>query len=308
MITRLVVRNFQAIKHADLDLGVFTVIVGPSSSGKSALIRAVHALASNVRGTAAITRGQKQMAITATLDNGTMVTLERSDRASSYQLTGDGTQQFTKLAGEVPPHISDTLRLDPGPGSVNFAGQFDKPFLLAESGAVVARELAELTNVNQIFEAVRSANRIRTATQSTLKLRSTDMEAVTTGLRAFQGLSDQLKAFTVVQTLDERRKALEGRVNRLDKAIRDLTTLQDALTGYQPITLPDGQHLDDLKTRYLTLRNAAMTVVTRTTQARNAEQQAQDADLYLTSMQEALRKLLAEAKICPTCGQSLRPA
>jgi DNA repair exonuclease SbcCD ATPase subunit len=170
---------------------------------------------------------------------------------------------------------------------------------------MVARELSELTRVNQIFEAVRNANRIRTNAQSTLKLRSADLDAVTSAVRTFQGLSGQLKAFSYVQVLDERRRDLLERLARLDKAIQTLSMAEFALVGYESVQVPDGRPLADLKDRYVALRHAAMAVVTRDSQAQTAARQHVTALTEVKDAQSALAALLTEVKVCPTCGQEL---
>lgn len=306
-IINISVRGFQSLRHVDLDLGVFTVIVGPSSSGKSALIRAFRALASNVRGSTVITRGQKQMAITATLDDGLKVTLERGERSSCYRLSGDGEHQFTKLAGEVPEQITKTLRLDPGADSINFAAQFDKPYLLDDSGATVARHLAELTNVNAIFEAVRAANKIRASAQTTLKTRRADLDQVRSDLTEFTGLADRLKAFAEVEALNERRKALQDRLGRLQRAAQALRTTVAAMEHYKPLEVPDPWPLADALRRYLDLRAHLAGLAAKQDQAqrwhREVLARANDVQRY----EEALAAKMAEVKICPTCGQQISP-
>jgi DNA repair ATPase RecN len=305
-LTHLAVRGFQSLKQVDLDLGTFTVIVGPSSSGKSALIRAFRALASNVRGSGVITRGQKQMAITATLDDGLKVTLERGDRSSAYRLTGDGDHQFTKLAGEVPELVSKALRLDPGADSINFAGQFDKPYLLDESGATVARQLGELTNVNTIFEAVRSANKIRASAQSTLKTRRADLEDVKTGLKEFSGLSTQLKALTVVQALNGQRTVLQSRLGRLETAIGTLRVTETALEKYRPFDLPDPTGLLDAVDRARTLHDRMENLTIQQQRADDNAVRVVHEQQRVAIAERNLAETLKAFGVCPTCNQKIR--
>ena len=47
MLERLEVKDYQSLADIDIPLGRFTVIVGPSGNGKSALIRALRALWEN---------------------------------------------------------------------------------------------------------------------------------------------------------------------------------------------------------------------------------------------------------------------
>lgn len=306
-ITEIHIRGFQSLKQADLDLGTFTVIVGPSSSGKSALIRALRALASNVRGTDVITRGQKQLAITARTDTH-VITLERSERESAYRMTAaDGqTSVFTKLGGAVPEQITAALRLDPGTDSVNFAGQFDKPYLLDESGASIARQLAELTNVNTIFEAVRAANKIRTSALATLRTRQGDLDAVRAALRGYLTLAEQLRAFVDIQALNDARKALQGRLGRLEAAIRALQLTETTMQKYKPADLPDSGHLEEVVQRYLACQTRIQACALASTKQRDARYSLDGLTAHVQVIEKELSEKLADIKVCPTCGQYLR--
>lgn len=303
-LNRLAVRNFQSLRQVDIDLGAFTVIVGPSSSGKSALIRAFRALASNVRGSDVITRGQKAMSITARTDSG-VVSLERSDRSSAYRLTGDDGQgqAFTKLGGEVPAAVTEALRLDPAAGSINFANQFDKPFLLDESGAAVARELGELTQVTRIFEAVRQANRVRTAAAAQLRTRRADLETVKTKLASFAGLGDRLMELTGLERRNDERHQLEARIGRLRSRKDRLRQFEQALASYCPLEVPEGagallyqlRAAQDLQMYLHRLKDEQQRVAAATEQAAIQERE----------MAELTREVTASGK-CPTCGQVTR--
>jgi DNA repair exonuclease SbcCD ATPase subunit len=301
-LTSISVRNFQSIKKADLELGNFTVIVGPSSSGKSAMIRAFRALANNVRGSGMITRGQKQMAITART-NTHVITLERTERSGSYRLAGaDGEMTFTKLAGEVPQHVADALRLDEG---VNFAAQFDKPFLLDESGATVARQLAELTKVNLIFEAVRQANRIRSTAASTLKTRRGDLDAIRTKVAAYQDLPARLKLLAEAEGLDGSRRELAARIGRLNTAIRTLRITEQAVAKTQLAPLPDTEsfeatvkRLQSLQERLNRLQAATGAVEALAKALLSAFDVAGGAELDF-------KMGLQQLGVCPTCGQAM---
>ena len=47
MLERIEVKDYQSLADVDIPFGRFTVIVGPSGNGKSALIRALKALCFN---------------------------------------------------------------------------------------------------------------------------------------------------------------------------------------------------------------------------------------------------------------------
>lgn len=308
-LTRVSITNFQSLKQVDLELGVFTVIVGPSSTGKSALIRAFKALASNVRGVQVITRGQKAMAITARTET-TWITLERNERGGTYKLTGGdaGSQVFTKLGGDVPPQVTEALRIEPvsdSGGSVNFAGQFDKPYLLDESGATVARVLGELTNVTAIFEAVRNANRIRQNAASTVKMRQNDLERVKGTLAGFQGLQDRVRVLDEAEQLDVRREDVEKQLAKLRLAIN---TMNIAEMAVQKATLPELPATDALNAalnRWLDLKAKLSGLAAKQQRYEQIRDEAVAAARDAAQAKNAIELKLDEAGVCPTCGQEI---
>lgn len=308
MLTRLEVRNFQSLKNVDLELGVFTVIVGPSSSGKSALIRAVKALTNNVRGSSMITRGQKALAITGRTETH-VVTLERGERVGSYKISGEGGNQiFTKLAGEVPEQVRDALRIEPfleSVGSVNFAGQFDKPYLLDESGGMVARVLGELTNVISLFEAVRNANRIRQNASSTVKMRQKDLERVKGSLGAFTGLQDRVRALEEAEQLQDRRNYLEEKISKLKFGINTMNVAQYNVQKATLPELPAYDHLDQALNRWLDLKATLNGLAAKQKRFEGIRDETVTAMLDHNSAKNALYFFLQEAGVCPTCGQAV---
>lgn len=300
-LTYVEIANFQSIKKANLELGTFTVIVGPSSSGKSALIRAFRALASNVRGNSMITRGQKDMLVSARTDTH-LISLERSERSGTYRLAGvDGEISFTKLAGEVPQQISDALRLNP---DINFAAQFDKPFLLDESGATVARQLAELTNVNLIFEAVRQANRIRATAASTLKTRRADLAAIRARIAGYQDLPAKLKLLAQADALDATRRDLTSRIGRLSTSIRALRITEKAVANHTLAPLPDTTDFQAAAKRLQKLSEALERLRAGERAVRILSKAYLDAEDVAGGAEFDFKQGLRQAGVCPTCGQT----
>lgn len=306
MITQLSVRNFQSLRNVDMELGSFTVIVGASSSGKSALMRAFRAVSSNVRGTNVITRGQKQMAISVRTDSH-LVTLERSEATGTYRLA-DGSQElaFTKLNGGVPDAITSALRIEPVPSngsSINFASQFDKPYLLDESGAVIARELGELTNVRAIFEAVRSANRIRNNAASTLRTREEDLKQLKTRMSEFSGLPERLKLVAEVTEEQERARKLQTAVDRLGTLTRYLVDAGQMLAKAAVVEPPDIDPVRELLTPHQRLRTLITEIEAADEKVIHAQVLMLGVKHRVSQLEQELATLLRDAGVCPTCGQ-----
>lgn len=309
-ITRLEVRNWQSLRHVDLELGDFTVIVGPSSSGKSALIRAFKALASNVRGSDVITRGEKRTAITASLDH-RKVTLERTEASGSYQISDQQGSEltFTKLNGGVPDAVTKALGIDPvttAGASVNFAGQFDRPYLLDDSGATVARVLGELTKVNTIFEAVRTANKVRLNAASTLKTRKSDLQSLRDKIKNYQDLPQKISILDEAEQHAANAAALTNTIERLERATRVLQLAETAATKASQLpTVPSPDAMNNALTRFLDFRAKIRGLAAKTATADTADKNLAAVDNNLAHLEAELHSLMRDAGTCPTCGQQV---
>lgn len=209
MISHISIRDFQSLARVDMPLAPFTVIVGPSSSGKSAFTRALKTLTSNARGSSFISTWAKTCRIEAEFTDSTptgsvlrgsvRLTRGSTTESNAYEILPPEDQpnapesRFTKLGGAVPEEITQFLRI-PASSDLHFASQFDKPYLLDASAADVARTLANLTNVHTVFAAAREANRTRLATNATLKTRRSDLEGVQARFPEFKALKGQMAA------------------------------------------------------------------------------------------------------------------
>lgn len=314
MLSTLSVRNFQSLHEVDLDLAPFTVIVGPSSSGKSALTRAIKTLAGNARGTAFIEHGQKSALIAAENEEH-RISLKRTagTTGNEYRVTpleareGASEARYTKLGGTTPPEVSEALRL--APEAVSWlAGQFDAPYLLKDSGGEVARTLGALTNVNVIFEASREANRQRQAAAGVLKTRQADLENVKNLLGNFDTLKARaeavveaeahleryLKAVRAAEELQENWEALSTAVSALKSARGRLQGSQEALERAKRAL----EKADALTEEW----EALMGHVSALQVAKGKEQASGEA---LAREEKAYEQALHALGTCPTCGQAV---
>lgn len=309
MIDRIRVAGFQSLRQIDLRLGRFTVIVGPSSSGKSALVRALQLLIANGRGSSYVSRGHK-LATVSVQSDGSVATIERGEGHGLYRLAlaGEPEQVFTKLNGDVPAAITQLLRMSSSTGALNIAGQFDAPYLLADTGAAVARTLGELTHVTVLLEAARESNRRRLAAASTLKVRQADLATLVAHAQRFAALRETAAAVSAVEGHLTAVSSLATRHARLRDLVARATATQDLLTRTLPATTPSSGTIDTLHRRVSRLtqllsqvRQAATTeaeACRRHEQHRHDEQQAHD----------ELHALLLAAGQCPTCGRVMEPA
>jgi DNA repair protein SbcC/Rad50 len=308
VLSTLEIENYQSIRKVSLRLGRFTVITGPTGSGKTAIFRAARHLVFNSRGDSYITRGQKTSKVAAgSEEEGWAAGIERG-KTNCYRITKlagakSETATFTKLAGGVPEAVQGLLRL----GKLNFASQFDSPFLLEESAGEVARVLGALTNVTVVFEAAREANRRKARLADQLKDRQAELSRLQAEAQSFAGLPGRLQAVQAAEAAQGRLEGIQARGARLQQLLAQRETAHETLwraaAAVQPV--PDlekaeaaysrWRRLGDLLTERESLRLRYMT----------ADSAATASVEQTLGLEREHHRMLTEAGVCPVCGQTV---
>lgn len=310
-IAEIVVRNWQSLRDVTLAPGRLTVVVGASSSGKSALVRAIRAVSSGVRGSGHITRGAKTCAITVRTDTH-LVTLERSATSGLYRIIDLATgveDTYTKLAGAIPEAVTAALRLTPaqtGTAALNIAAQFDPPFLLDDTGAAVARTLGELTHAHLLLEAVRAAHKARLALSATLRTKTVDLDTATSRLRDYTDLPEQLARQDAAEATAARAATLQATIARLTEAIRAVEDATTTLATAVPPSTPDIAALDAVYADYADYTAQLHTWIATARDAQTTAHHLQQAHTAAEAAHTELHDALTAAGTCPTCGQPTR--
>jgi exonuclease SbcC len=309
VLNRIEVRNYQSLREADIPLGWFTVITGPTNSGKSALFRAVRMLALNARGTGYVSRGQKSCSVAAG-DGQWIVRLTRSAARggkNEYQaaVREDGGWQVskdTKLGGQVPQRVAGLLNLT----ELNFACQLDPPYLLSLPGTEIARRLGDLTNVSLVLGAAAAANRVRKQHQRDLDAARGRREALLEEAQEFAGIRERRRACTAAEqalALAQATEASAGRLRslagRLEAAERAAAAARAEAARQAP---PSLAKLDALAGRRLRLREMTAALAAAERDAHRYREEAGRERGHEAGAEKLLHGVLAEAGQCPVCG------
>lgn len=303
--------NFQSLQNVELEFGKFTVIVGESSSGKSALIRALKAVSSNQLNSDYITRGKKHSSVAVKTESAT-VTIERdSGGSSAYKVVKVGSKEssYTKLNRQVPAEVAEILGITPSTideGSINFAGQFDPPFLLTDSGNTVAKTLGELTKVSTIFAAVKEANR-RTKNASTLlNLRKKDLDAIRKQIVKYAGITETAKTLSRAEEIYTSALEVQKARDTLAVFVTSAERASDALQQVKNIgQVPDvapAVLAEKKLNQYKDLLRKAVGAKKDIASAQTSIEQYQSAILLA---EEALHQHLIDVGECPLCNQEI---
>lgn len=316
-IDRLSVSNFQSLSSADISLGAFTVIVGPSNTGKSALLRALRAVARNVSSPSSVKAGQSAFTAKVTFGN-TAVSLERGKGHSVYRVTlpDESEEVFTKAGTKVPEEIQKILGLsEPDGPDLTFSTQIDPPFLLNQSGSVVAKTLGDLTNVSKLHAASKEANRRRLEASKTLKFRTEDAQSC--ALRLREEFGDLQSHSTALKAARASMDAVQGKGRELERLKSVLAQIEmseaaelDLRVRLEELPQPaDVESLAESAGALLGERHALLDVIDTLAKLAQAEdtlqqgmQQAEDARHHY---EQEYVSILQEAGTCPTCERAI---
>lgn len=156
MLERLRIQNFQCHERLQVDLDpAVTTIVGPTDSGKSAILRALRWVCLNQpAGDAFIRDGSKEATVQLLLATSDIVVRKRGE-LNTYWLN---KAVYRAFGADVPRPVDDILRM----ASINFHRQLDAPFWLSETPGEVSRQLNDVVDLGLIdstLKAVASAVR-----------------------------------------------------------------------------------------------------------------------------------------------------
>lgn len=226
-INSITINNFQSIKKAKVDFpaklsgGSVTTIIGPSSTGKSALLRALKMLARNTSSAPVrVQDGATKATVSADVE-GVPVRVERGKSLSTYFI---GTEKYSKAGTSVPQSVQDIIKFDSSAPDLHFSFQFDRPYLLDESGTTVSSLIGRLTHANTLRLAVKEGNRRSLESSRLLKTRLSDLEKARENLLEYSWVNKSAEDVTIASELVSTFKALNTKTGSIGAAVSKCQT------------------------------------------------------------------------------------
>lgn len=318
MISKVKISGYQSLRKVELTLGRFTVVAGPTSSGKSSLYRALVLMAKNARGHSYVTRGMSSAVVAADFEGelgDCTLTIERGDGIGSYAVVvGAKEKRFTKLGGEVPEAVQALLKLPFTVGSndsrvlLGFASQFDRPFLLTDSPAQVARVFGELTGVDLVFRAARESNRLRLQATEKLKDREEQLARVVERARVLARVRVDKVALETAEAQLERVLVLQEQCQELDQLMYGWRAARVGLDQLDSEVPPevDLSGVDAAADRLRQFRVLVKEVFDVRHQIAGFVEAEATAVAVEQDAANEIVELLEEAGVCPLCGSVIR--
>ena len=226
MIEKIQVQNFQ--KHDRLRVAfdpAVTTIVGPSDTGKSALLRAIRWLTFNrPLGDGFKRHGEELCSVKLWVD-GKLVERKKSRSKNTYSIDG---KQLSAVGTDVPDEVRDLLNLTPD----NFQGQHDPPFWFSLTAGEVAKRLNSVVDLEVIDRSASwLAGRLRKARTSLDVCRERLAEA-TREVVALEFVAEMEREagrlFSAQEDAEQRGEKRDRMAEGLSNALRSLRIASDA--------------------------------------------------------------------------------
>lgn len=220
MIERIELTDYQC--HAKLDVRLdpgITTIVGDSDVGKSAVIRALQAVALNrLSGEGFVRRGQKGYRVRVRVD-GVTAARERNGASNAYRV---GKREFKAFGRDVPPDVTDLLRMS----EENFQGQHDPPFWFGLSAPELARRLNSVVDLDLIDSSL-------SFLASRERLLKTEAEVVGERLKSAKAEAASLSWAAVADADLRKLEGMEAELERMRGERDSLRAARDEATSWR---------------------------------------------------------------------------
>jgi exonuclease SbcC len=216
MIKSLHIQNFQSHEKSKLefDPGV-NVIVGPTDSGKTAIIRALRWVAWN-RPTGDSIRSNWGGTSSVEIKTETFDIVRNKDKADTYTLYQAGEAiQFKAFGTSVPEEIVRLLNIH----EVNLQSQLDSPFLLSESPGAVAQHFNKVAKLDKIDTGLQNVQSGIRELTSDIKYKEQEITGFKEELKEYDYLEKAEIELEVLEDMAMRMTNLVVRQSKLEKLI-----------------------------------------------------------------------------------------
>lgn len=234
-IKRVILENFQSHKYSIVDFNEgLNVIVGPSDSGKSAIIRGIKwALYNEPSGDYFIREGSTECSVTLEFNDNVILKRYRSKYKNTYILTDrDGKEiKFEGFGSSVPQEIIETvgikkINLDSdSSNAINLGEQLEGAFLLSEKTSVRASGIGRLVGVNIVDDALKDVLKDNRNLNINKKNIEENIQRLEVEIENFDYLDALKLKFNRLDNLKTKLVELENKVeilNRLRNNLNDI--------------------------------------------------------------------------------------
>ena len=263
-IKKIILENFQSHKNTEMEFGPdLNIIVGPSDSGKSAIIRGLKWVMYNEpSGDFFIREGEKECRVTLELSDGTLLQRYRTKSKNGYKLIDNSGNEniYEGIGLTVPQEIIDVtgirkIKLDTdSENAINLGEQLEGAFLLTEKASTRANAIGRLVGVDIVDDALRDVLRDIRSLNQTRKQKEETLQITNDKLSQFDYIDEIKETYSKASSLMEQVHSLNGRIEKLEGINRNLTGLSVEIFNNNAV-LKDLENITEAETILVSLKS-----------------------------------------------------
>lgn len=305
MINSIKIKNFLSHKVTKLEFapGV-NIIVGPSDSGKSAIIRALKWLITNrPLGDAFRSVWGGETYVRVDLSNNYSVLRGRDDKGSLYSITSpdDSSIEFNAFKGDIPQEVQSTLDLN----ELNLQTQFESHFLLSKSSGDVAQYFNKVAHLDKIDGASQNIRKwLREINQKLSFLEHDQLEGLFTQLEQYKNLEAIELIIVEIEGVDVKVQDLVDDYDIIEALVDGLVKADEELEGLS-FLLELGELVDEtikVSNDLIAVQNTSIELNRIIQSIRMVDDDLRVLDKGIKEQEQKFHKELGSGKVCPLCG------
>jgi len=217
----LKIKNFQSIEYCELEIpeGEFTIVVGPSNTGKSAIIRALECVLYNKSDGDQVRNGANSCEIEIIFRDNTKILWSRTRTGGAKYLVNG--ESFSAIGKTVPPILIEKgfyeLITKDKKINVQIAPQFDNIFLLNKTGGSTTEIISNLGNLDRIVKSNKMCEADLRNFKNKLTFKQEDLKLTSEKIKKYNGLDEQRNK---VDKLKDNLLEIKNLKNKLEVIIK----------------------------------------------------------------------------------------
>lgn len=223
MIKSLHIKNFQSHENTCLnfDKGI-NIIIGPSDSGKSSIVRAFRWLIENKPlGDSIRSKWGGETSVSIETDEGKILRI-KSNGVNGYEL---GPMLLQAIGTEVPKEVHKLLNMN----EVNLQQQLESHFLLSKTPGEVGQYFNKIAHIDQVDKGQKNINKWIGQITQNIKAKEKQVKENNAKLKSFDYLD---KAEIELEILEGLQKKVDVKItqrNKLNQLIEQITVIEEKI-------------------------------------------------------------------------------
>lgn len=300
MIKKLVLTHFQCHKKKSIEFspGV-NVIIGPSDTGKSSIIRALKWVVFNKPSGNSFRRHGSKRTVVKLLTNDHEVIRTKSNAVNTYKLDG---KELKTPGTSVPAEVENAINLK----EINFQEQHDAAFMLSETAGECGRMLNRMVDLEIIDKTLKNLNRKGAETKNKAKYVKEETEELKEEVRKYRLVKNMAPMIEKMQNIKEGIYTTHRDMERIEIIIRSIQKIDENLSE-KPDNDKIMKHIERIEKQAAKTKDLNKQVDDLHTRIFRI----QKADSAITNIKDEIKELQddyadAFGKECPLCHQKVQ--